>query len=56
MVHKNKVEEFLGKLKAEIKSFYGDNVEESSDYSRIINEFHTERLINHISDAEKNKG
>lgn len=56
LVHSSKLEEFLGKLKAEIKSFYGENVADSTDYSRIINEFHSERLIKHIDDAQKRGG
>lgn len=53
MVHKSKLDEFSAKLQESIKSFYGSKANDSSDYSRIINEFHTERLINHIADAKK---
>jgi hypothetical protein len=34
----------LEKMAATLKEFYGDNPKDTRDYSRIINERHTERV------------
>uniref|UniRef100_A0A0N4ZEG5 Aldehyde dehydrogenase n=1 Tax=Parastrongyloides trichosuri TaxID=131310 RepID=A0A0N4ZEG5_PARTI len=43
MVNKNK-ERFIQVLKDSIKEFYGDKIEESPDYCRIINQRHFDRI------------
>jgi aldehyde dehydrogenase (NAD+) len=37
-------DEFILRMKTHLSVFYGDNIQESSDYSRIINEKHMTRL------------
>jgi len=44
LVHKDIEEEFKSSMKKIIHEFYGDKVQESPDYSRIINEQATERI------------
>ncbi len=39
-------------IKKAIKSFYGDNIKESPDYGRIINQRHFDRLESYLSDSE----
>ncbi|MFK4784700.1 aldehyde dehydrogenase [Fusobacterium sp. MFO224] len=53
-VHEIIKDEFIQELKEVINKFYGLNIHESPDFSRIINEKHTERLIK-ILKADKNK-
>ncbi len=52
LIHKSVKEEFIMKAKKYIKEFYGENPEESSDYCRIINENHFDRLKNLINDGK----
>jgi aldehyde dehydrogenase (NAD+) len=51
-VHEDVKDQFLVELIAAIKGFYSEKPEESQDYGRIINQKHTQRLINLI-DKEK---
>jgi len=44
LVAKELKEPFLEKVTAALKEFYGDDVKNSKDYSRIINEQHTKRI------------
>ncbi len=46
-------EKFVGILKSTLQSFYSANPKVSEDYSRIINEFHTKRLIDLIDACPK---
>ena len=51
-VHKQVKTEFLNKLKFYITSFYGENPEESSFYTKIINKNNILRLQSLIKDAD----
>lgn len=46
-------ENFVALLKSTLQSFYAGNPKASADYSRIINEFHTKRLIELIDACPK---
>jgi len=52
LVTKDTKDAFLAKMAAVLKEFYADNVKESKDYSRIINENHTKR-IKSLIDGQK---
>ena len=54
-VHKNKKEELLVALQKYLNIFYGDNINKSDAFPRIVNKLHTERIKNLIEDS-KNKG
>lgn len=45
--------EFIELLKQTTKEFYNGNAQTSSDYNRIINEFHTKRLADLIDNCPK---
>lgn len=45
-------EEFITQFKHQIKAFYGNNVQDSSDYSRIISDKHYNRLAEFIKDED----
>ena len=55
LVHKSKHAELIDKLKYHLDQFYGDNVEDNSSYSRIINSKHFTRIKSYLDDAI-NKG
>lgn len=38
-------DEFISRLRIHLQNFYGENVQASSDYSRIINQRHMSRLV-----------
>lgn len=44
LVHISVLDAFIDGMKEALTGMYGENPKESKDYSRIINEFHTERL------------
>ncbi len=44
LVHTNVKDKLIGEVKKQIKSFYGENPQESADYGRIINKKHFNRL------------
>ena len=44
LVHKSVVDQFLSEMQKTIKQFFGENPKNSSDYSRMVNEFHTKRV------------
>lgn len=46
LVHSSIYDEFIGELKNSILQFYGEDVQKSNDYGRIINKRHFERLEN----------
>lgn len=48
LVHRSIKEAFIEELKNNIVRFYGENPRNSTDYGRIVNTKHTERLINLI--------
>lgn len=49
-VHKDVKGNFLNQIKQEIANFYGENPAQSPDYSRIINEFHCQRLKSYLEE------
>lgn len=46
---------FLEVIKKTVQDFYNSDPKNSGDYSRIINEFHTKRLIDKIENCPKEK-
>jgi aldehyde dehydrogenase (NAD+) len=44
LVHSSRLDEFLNGVKRTITEFFGQDPKRSSDYSRIVNEFHTRRI------------
>ncbi len=54
-VHESKAEELVQRIGANIKAFYGASIQESSDYSRMVNNRHFERVNHYLEDA-KEKG
>lgn len=54
-IKENIKEEFISELKLQIEAFYTKEASTSASYCRIVNEAHTNRLIEHITDAT-NKG
>jgi len=48
LVHETKKDELVTALKTTIKKFFGDNPEESYNYSKIINEKQFDRLVNYL--------
>lgn len=55
LIHQNVHDAFIEKLQTVIKDFYGENAQESSDYSRIISARHLERLAGYIDDVKSSK-
>ncbi len=53
LIDENIHQKFLGILKNNLINFFGKNALESQDYSRIINEFHTKRIIDLIESCPK---
>lgn len=53
-VHDSIKNEFEKALINQIKKFYSNNTETSSDYMRIINQKHTARILSYITDAVQN--
>jgi len=45
-------DEFLVELKEQLINFYSEDVSQSKDYSRIVNQKHYNRLIQHLNDAK----
>ncbi|MFZ4543563.1 MAG: aldehyde dehydrogenase family protein [Saprospiraceae bacterium] len=52
-VHESKKDLFLGYVKENIKTFFGDNPLESDSYGAIVNQKHNDRVIGYINDAVK---
>lgn len=52
LVHKEIKDEFLKVFVKEIKSQFGENIKESNDYPRIVNEQSVERLQKYINDGD----
>lgn len=48
LVHESRKEELIAGLKKYIKAFYGEDIKNSSDYGRIIDEGAFDRLISYI--------
>ncbi len=51
LVHQSKKEELVGALLKTIESFYGSNPIASNDYTRMVNERHSARVIKFVEDA-----
>jgi len=56
LVEKSIEKELLEAMKKVIISFYGEDPQKSTDYSRIINERHTNRLISLLDKAKSAEG
>ena len=50
-IHESVYDEFVQALKDEIQRMFGKEASECRSYSRIINEFHTKRLLDLLSEA-----
>lgn len=50
-IHSSKKDEFVEKLKKQVKSFYGDDVKSSEDYMRIINNVNFNRVKTYLEDS-----
>lgn len=53
LVHESREEELLEGMKRTLQEFYGENPKQSSDYARIVNERHLERLAKLIESGER---
>lgn len=51
-VHESVYAEFVQKLKQMIRDFYGENVQTSADYGRIISDRHASRLVSLIDSSK----
>ncbi|MBN8555635.1 MAG: aldehyde dehydrogenase family protein [Deltaproteobacteria bacterium] len=49
LVHKDLKSKFIDQLKTTLQEFYGSNPQTSSDYARVINEKHFDRLTSYLS-------
>lgn len=52
LADKNISQQLKEELVIQIKSFYGDNIKESPDYSRIINLKHFNRLVSYLNNEQ----
>lgn len=52
LIEESVYEPFLEKLKATAEQFYGENMQNSPDFARIVNERHLDRLIGLIGDSK----
>ena len=55
LIHESKKDEFINEFKQQLKVFYTDDASSSDSISRVVNEKHFKRLINHLEDAKSNK-
>eukprot|EP01127_Copromyxa_protea_P005353 TRINITY_DN15296_c0_g1_i1.p1 TRINITY_DN15296_c0_g1~~TRINITY_DN15296_c0_g1_i1.p1 ORF type:complete len:502 (-),score=125.61 TRINITY_DN15296_c0_g1_i1:43-1347(-) len=51
-VHHTRYDEFIAKMKKQIKEFYGENPQESNDYAKIINSKHAARIKKLIDESK----
>ena len=51
LVHKNVEHEFINAMKSSIESMYGNDVKQSVDYCRVVNNRHFNRLDNLLKEA-----
>ncbi|CAD8195311.1 unnamed protein product [Paramecium pentaurelia] len=49
-VHQSIKDAFINEMKTELKRFFGENPQNSQDYSKIVTEFHTQRLQELLKD------
>jgi aldehyde dehydrogenase (NAD+) len=52
LVHKEVKENLVGRIRESVLEFYGDNIKGSSDYGRIVNEKHFNRLSEYLEEGE----
>ncbi len=52
LAHESIEAELVGKLQETVKEFYGEDPSQSSDYARIVNERHHDRLTKLLGDGE----
>ena len=52
LVHKHSKEKLIENFKASLQKFYGEKIENSSDYGRIINISHFKRLSSYLEDGK----
>lgn len=52
LIEESVYEPFLAKLKSTTEQFYGENMQDSPDFARIVNERHLDRLVNLIGDSK----
>ena len=50
-VHESKKDEFIEKVRAKLKTFYGEDVSASEDYMRIINRRHFDRVKSYLDNS-----
>lgn len=50
-IHKTKLEEFVAGVKQQVEQFYGTLPINSNDYTQIVNERHTSRVLSYIDDS-----
>lgn len=50
-VHESRKEEFIDLMKQNVKTFYGENAQESEDYSRIVNNRHFNRIKGYLENS-----
>jgi aldehyde dehydrogenase (NAD+) len=50
-VHEEVADKFLEKVKAKLKTFYGEDVSASNSYNRIVNNKHFKRIESYFDDA-----
>ena len=55
LIHESKKDAFIQEAQKHIKTFYGDDANQSPDYVRVVNERHHKRLIGYLEDSV-NKG
>lgn len=52
-VHSALKDNFIASLIAKMKEYYGTDAKTSRDYSRIVNEFHTKRILKYLESQQK---
>jgi len=52
LVHKGVKENLVGRIRENVLEFYGDNIKGSSDYGRVINEKHFNRLSEYLEEGD----
>ncbi len=50
-VHKNVKDKFIKAVQKKVKQFYGESIENSKDYARMVNKRHFDRVKSYLDDA-----
>lgn len=50
-VHETRRDEFIEKVRHQIRSLYGDDAQQSPSYARIVNDRHFQRIAGYLDDA-----